>query len=354
MHDIENTESFDLRRRLANEVLGAVEWEGENVGFCVCPGAETHSSSSGPRDCRVNIDGTPSVFCFHQSCTAHLVETNKLLREAIREAEVHALFKTSSRRLAPRSLGERNKARQRRQEQVAAEQACMALPQIISDYAWKESVALETSPILIEGPPENQTKLFLRTMFNPENIVWIGRVFDSGKPEHSNHFRSVSEWLTCDRLSMPFTCTSTFLPGVSARRSINVQSQPYIVLEGDYVDAGCAAKKAAGKPLNDSDKARNRAACLAVLNWLRVSTSIVLRAIVDAGNKSMHGWCDQPDSATMKELRLVLPSLGFDTSVLRSTQPVRLAGVRRPESGVWQRLIYLNPPTSEDCHAERH
>lgn len=338
----ETLQRFDVRHEIAEKLLGDIAWDSSEAGFCTCPGADTHTTNAGPKDCRVSIDGTPTIHCFHQSCAEHLLKANQELRDATTREEL--LMCLGGSRPHVRSRAQQRIIDSRREaEQEALANARSALPKIIHDFAWIESEAGAESPVPIELQPVSHAKLFLREMFSPDQIVWIGGKFDSGKPEHVSHFQPVSKWLDCKRISGPFTCASTFKPGVIARRNDNVDFRPYIVLEGDVVDAGCAAKTAAREPLEESDKLRNRAACLAVLNWIRSKTPLVLRAVVDAANKSMHGWFDMPDAATMAELKIILPGLGFDKSVLRPSQPVRLPGVLRPESDKWQRLIYLNP-----------
>lgn len=338
----ENAHTRDTRQELAENLLGDVEWQSAVMGFCVCPGADSHTTKASPRDCRVTLDGTPTIFCFHQNCAEQRERANRELREAVAKEESRRSF--SSHHAHEESVTQqREKDDRRAKEQKAMTDARSALPKIIHDFSWPESEAMAESLIRIPTHNESHAKLFLREMFFPEQIVWIGNQFDSGKPEHARRFRPVSKWLNCERIAGPFTCASTFKPGAIARRNDNVDFRPYIVLEGDVADAVCAGKIGAKEELEDSDKARNRAACLAVLNWLRSKTPLVLRAVVDAANKSMHGWFDMPDKTTLAELKIILPGFGFDPSVLRPSQPVRLPGVLRPESGRWQRLIYFNP-----------
>ena len=241
-------------------------------------------------------------------------------------------------------------ARRERENQIARE-ARETLPVILRDYAWSECDVWEASRIRIDCPPADDAALFLRSMYAPGDVVWIGETWDSGKPEHAAHFRTVAEWLDGDAPAGPLICPALFRAGVHGRTQDNIAARPYVVLEGDAADPVCAEKQARGEPLTDDDKARNRAACLAVLNWCRLMTDLRLRAIVDSGSKSMHGWFDLPDEATLEEMKLILPALGFDAATLRPAQPVRLPGVRRAESGRWQRLLYLNPRTMENLYA---
>ena len=69
-------------RSIAARLLGSVEWQSEVSGRCRCPGEALHTSRTGPKDCRVNLDGAPPIFCFHASCASAVAEANlRLCRE---------------------------------------------------------------------------------------------------------------------------------------------------------------------------------------------------------------------------------------------------------------------------------
>src|SRR5215469_18395563 len=70
-------------RTVAERVVGRVDWQTEVSGFCTCPGEAMHTSHNGKRDCRVNVDGAPTIFCFHASCSAAVAEANRRLRSAL-------------------------------------------------------------------------------------------------------------------------------------------------------------------------------------------------------------------------------------------------------------------------------
>lgn len=75
------------RAGIASAILGQIEWENEHEGFCKCPGQHLHTATNGEQDCRVNIDGVPSIHCFHNSCSAILARVNHELRSRIAKAE---------------------------------------------------------------------------------------------------------------------------------------------------------------------------------------------------------------------------------------------------------------------------
>jgi VirE-like protein len=75
------------RQRIAAELLGDVDWDSETSGYVVCPGKHLHTSGDNDRDCRVDLDGGPTVHCFHNSCRGILDGVNHELRSRIGKAE---------------------------------------------------------------------------------------------------------------------------------------------------------------------------------------------------------------------------------------------------------------------------
>src|SRR5690349_14857968 len=70
-------------RHIASRLLGAVDWQTEVSGFCRCPGESLHTTSTGKKDCRVNVDGAPTIYCFHASCATAVAEANLRLRREL-------------------------------------------------------------------------------------------------------------------------------------------------------------------------------------------------------------------------------------------------------------------------------
>ncbi len=70
-------------RQVAERLLGRVDWQSEVSGFCKCPGEALHTSTNGKKDCRVNVDGAPTIFCFHASCVSAVAEANRRLRREL-------------------------------------------------------------------------------------------------------------------------------------------------------------------------------------------------------------------------------------------------------------------------------
>ena len=63
--------------------MGRIDWQTEVSGFCKCPGETMHTSANGKKDCRVNVDWAPTIFCFHASCAVAVAEANRRLRREL-------------------------------------------------------------------------------------------------------------------------------------------------------------------------------------------------------------------------------------------------------------------------------
>ncbi|MEY4385338.1 MAG: hypothetical protein RLY20_621, partial [Verrucomicrobiota bacterium] len=68
---------------IAAGILGQIDWQTEVSGFCRCPGESLHTSKSAPKDCRVNVDGAPTIHCFHASCASAVAAANLNLRRQL-------------------------------------------------------------------------------------------------------------------------------------------------------------------------------------------------------------------------------------------------------------------------------
>ena len=354
------TATFDERpalsaneaQSIASSVVGTVEWQDSEHGFCACPGEGLHEHGNGRRHCRVSLDKVPTIHCVHTSCAGVVATANHSLRSALTKRACSGKRYTPT----PAELAERAR---RQAERDAAKQlredASASRDEILRRWEWSDVDAWEASPLRLEGRPQDDWQLHL-AIFPADAVVWIGNEMDTGSPQHSAHFRQVREWLAGGFTVGSFTCGSVFAEGCFSRGNANVAATPFLIVEGDAVDPICAAKKARADarkaedlpidPANEfsgEDKERNRVACLAVIRWLREAVELRLVAIVDAANKSCHGWFEMPPAPVVAELRTILPDLGCDAAMFKPSQPARLAGVKRGER--WQRLLFCELPT---------
>ena len=339
-------------QRVAESIVGATDWQHGEHGFCVCPGQSLHTHRDGEKDCFVRLDKVPTIHCVHQSCAASIEAANHALRRALAKRALNgAPYKPSAlereeraRRAADREAHNRLRANAR-----------ASRDEILRRWQWSEVDAWESSPLRLEGRAHDDWRLHL-SLFPRDALVWVGNETDTGRPEHSRHFRRVTEWLLERKPPGNFTCASLFADGCSSRKNETATATPFLIVEGDAVDPLCAlkgARKAARKaedlpddPANElsrEDKERNRLACLAVIRWLREAVELRLVAIVDAANKSAHGWFEMPPASVVAELRTILPDLGCDAALFKPSQPARLAGVKR--GCRWQRLLFCELPT---------
>lgn len=358
------TANLTLRQRIAEAVVGGIEWIGEDRGACRCPGENLHTGATRRRHCMVFLSGVPTIKCVHSSCTAAVDEANRRLRGDTGKAERGEEWKPDPEELAriKRQREERHAAEASKAELVRT--AGKARARILERYAWPEVDAWEASPVRLDGRPEDDHRLFLR-IFRPEAIVWIGERHESGKAEHARNFRPVSEWCEVPAAPAPLICPGTFKAGSLSRSAENLDGNPFLVVEGDTIDEIVAAKTSraatirqdleAGRieeakasallrryELTEDDRQRNRDACLAIIKWIADECRLTLRAVIDAGNKSCHGWFDRPEDSIVDELVAIAGGLGLDPATFRPSQPVRLPGWLR-ETGRHQRLLYLNP-----------
>lgn len=79
---------IENRRKLVVALLDDVDWTDDTDAYCTCPGKAQHTNADGPKDCRVRIDGVPTVYCLHSSCLDKVKAINDALRRTVRSQEV--------------------------------------------------------------------------------------------------------------------------------------------------------------------------------------------------------------------------------------------------------------------------
>jgi hypothetical protein len=323
-------------RHAAARLLGAIDWQAEVSGFCRCPGEALHTSRTGKKDCRVNVDGAPTIFCFHASCAAVVAEANRRLRrelgasqwelrlpdgKALRSGDVLQAGGV----ILPREVV---KARARAGGREAGEQLVLESlrvaaerfrPDLFEFFRWPMAQVLEDSPLLVsERDPEDQFRTWLK-LWPACSTVWIGDVYSSGKPEHRTHFRPVAEWYQIGPVMGNYTCGSSFKPGCYSRSNENLSGHRFLVVESDTL-----ARDEVG----------------AIFAYLNRRLHFTLHAIIDTAGKSLHGWFDAPRGRLLEErLKATLVAFGCDPKVFTYSQPVRVPGAFR--DGRLQRLVWL-------------
>lgn len=209
----------------------------------------------------------------------------------------------------------------RQRHRAFSKLAAKALPEILKNFATTVDEIASQSPLSIPELGEEQTKLFLRTMFCPGDNIWIGKRHHSGGPQHDKNFCLVQDWIQAVSFPGPLVSHSTFFPCSISRSNDCVSQQKFMVVESDELS------------LNETSS---------VFKWLNAEGGLNLRAIVFSGNKSLHGWFDFPqEEEALPYWRAILKGFRCDTSPLAPSHPVRLPGVVRGETGHIQTLIFL-------------
>ena len=248
----ERVENFNMTdpKQIVASVVGAVDWQTEVSGFCHCPGESFHTLRTGTKDCRVSVDGAPTIYCFHASCANVVAEANRALRRALgaspwtltlpdgqvlRSGDV---LQSSGVVLPREVIAERAKASGEQPEETLLLETLRAVaerfkPELFESFRWPCAQILEDSPLLVANrDPEDQFRTWLR-LWPAHCHVWIGDVFSSGKPEHRTHFRPVAEWYQIGPVMGNFTCGSSFKPGSFRRCNDNLNGTRFMVVESD-------------------------------------------------------------------------------------------------------------------------
>lgn len=320
-------------RTIASRIVGAVEWQSEVSGLCRCPGEALHTTRTSAKDCRVNIDGAPTIFCFHASCAGAVAETNKRLRRELGASHWEITLPggnvlrsgdvlRSDGTVVPRETLTTAPSSQPTEKLILENVRIIAercREQMLMRFHWQLSAILSDSPLQVcERDPEDQFRTWLK-LWPAHCHVWIGDVFSSGKPEHRTHFRPVAEWYQIGPALGNFTCGSSFKPGSFQRSNENLNGHRFLVVESDTL-----AKDEVG----------------AVFAYLRRRLRYRLHCIIDAAGKSLHAWFDAPRNAVLEaRLKAGLVAFGCDPKVFTYSQPVRVPGAWR--GGKLQRLVWL-------------
>jgi hypothetical protein len=205
------------------------------------------------------------------------------------------------------------------------------LAKVLTKFRWTYSdiVADPLGAICLATHPVQSHWELMVALFKLDDIVWIGRdCWDTGKPGHRYRFRPAGDWLKKSICPGAYICPNTFKPSVYIRSNANIAERRFMVIESDTLD-----KNQIG----------------AVFRFVAETfEEMTIRAIVDTGNKSVHGWFDYPSSSSLPLLRKLLAALNCDDAMFGPSQPARLPGIVRPETGRFQRIIYFNDCEEED------
>ena len=322
-------------RQMAASIVGAIEWQSAVSGYCRCPGESLHTHKSGKKDCRVCVDGVPTIFCFHSSCAPAVADANKRLRQGLstswtltmpdgnvlRAGDVLQATGAILRRevyLARAAAEGRHPGEQLVLETLVA-MAGRFKPELFEKFFWPFDQILTDSPLLVaDRDPDDQFRTWLR-LWPAHSTVWVGDIYSTGRPEHATHFRPLSDWQKIGPAMGNYTCGSAFKPGTFSRSNANCDGTRFLVVESDSLK-----KDEIG----------------AVFAYLNNRLRYNLHAIIDTAGKSLHGWFDCPRNKVMEDrLKAALTVFGCDPKLFTYSQPVRVPGAWR--NGKLQRIVWL-------------
>jgi hypothetical protein len=318
--------------------LGEIDWQSEVSGFCRCPGESLHTHPTGKKDCRVSVDGAPTIYCFHSSCAVAVATANLRLRRelggsswemvlpggrVLRSGDVlqgDGSVKTKAEILGARGTRPSDTASAERLELATLQAVADRFkPELFENFRWPFAQILSDSPLLVaDRDPDDQFRTWLR-LWPAHCHVWIGDVYSSGKPEHKTNFRPVADWYQIGPVMGNFTCGSSFKPGSFQRSNANCNGTRFMVIESDTLP-----KDEVG----------------AIFAYLNRRLHFNLHAVIDTAGKSLHGWFDAPrDRQVEARLKAVLTVFGCDPKLFTYSQPVRVPGAYR--DGRLQRIVWV-------------
>ena len=198
--------------------------------------------------------------------------------------------------------------------------------------SWRAEL-FDRSPIHLDDPA-NAARNFIEVMFPQDAILWMGDVYDAGKPEHRANFKTCKEWLKLETLP-PRIAPAHFREESYSRTNENIIKKPFIIFECDEI---------IGKePNTDTERERNKQLTSALALFAIDKLGLNLRAVIDSGNKSLHLWFDRPPESAMNAIERMILGLRIDATPFRQSNiPLRMPGCIHIDSKKPARLLYLN------------
>ncbi len=334
--------SLSERQRIAEELLGKGLDAG---GLGVCPGVDRHTHSNGKRDFRVCLDGAPTGYCYHSSCSEEVAEFNLALRRAIWHAE-------NGGRAAPRGhWGET--ASEPKGEKINVPKLDMAkvveftrgVPPIDEEWLRRRSpidlaTVRDASDFLWHlYEPEEKVLVFLREFSQGDFLSWVGH--GNYRLARERGVKAVASklptggsdgvWFLVQPVTGQWSINSGSAhsdqgPQWSRRWKGCVTSWRYFVLESDELDFA---------------------------TWLRVVANLPMpvAAIYTSGKRSIHtllrlemGSKAEWD-AVRNIIRQMMCPLGADAGAMSAVRLSRLPFCHRGNGAgdKQQKLLFLNP-----------
>ena len=177
-----------------------------------------------------------------------------------------------------------------------------------------------------EEKPRAEAAELLRTLYTPEDFIFLGTQFDAKNPER---VKSRDEWIRtieAGGVEFPLFCLNPVKP----EGSTNANG------ELSFRTSGNIAKQIFALAENDKAPLRDQAAF-----WLKmIQKGFPVRALIFSGNKSLHS-IFEADPEDLPDLKKVFLKLGFDGQTFDPARTARLPGHRRKDTGKFQSILFL-------------
>ena len=180
---------------------------------------------------------------------------------------------------------------------------------------------------------------FISGLFDPEEVIWTGDIYDTGESHHNKHFRTTQKTLTTidsgfiqpQRIS-----PSTFKPNSYSRTKENIHQLKYLLIEADDFS---------------TDPQENMKWNAGLIAFCRVDLEMTLRAVIMTGSKSLHAWFDPLPPDHMVELNTLAEGFGIDTATLNNpAAPLRLPHCKHEKTSNRAQLLFLQPQKLEHLY----
>ncbi len=319
------SDAVDLSEELKVKLEGAPEWCLPEIlrPKALGEGRNNQMIQLGPslvRECSFDDEDLFELFTamFPDLSVEQEDEVKAVIRSAIKLAEIS--YEVNKSEFA---------AMRKRLEEIEASFK-VQLRNAVPAYTWNESTIRSHQASCGIGPLNTQRRLFLETMFEPDDTVWIGMVHQSGERKRNgivvgdwgHKFQQVRSWLEMPLIPGEFVSHCTFQEDTISRCNESAILRRYLVVESDTMSTDEVG---------------------AVFNYLvtGINNPLTLKAVVHSGGKSLHGWFDWPGDDCIEDARAMLKGLNCDVATTRVSQPVRLPGVVRHNTGKPQELLWL-------------
>jgi hypothetical protein len=365
-------------------IVGAVDWHTAVSGFCRCPGEALHTQKTGRKDCRVCVDGAPTIYCFHASCVQAVAEANRSLRRAL-GACPWTIALPGGRVLRSGDLLQSNGTVKTREEIEGGNfqhstfndqpgRPGSPLPAVpgapISESA-ASAPGAPLNPQLPQGDrrarsdaPYQQERLLVESVrimaerFRPElfevfrwpfaQILEDSPLLVAGRDAEDQFRTWLKLWPAHCHVWVGDICSSGLPRHATHFRSVADWYQIGPVM-GNYT-CGSSFKPGSFQRSNENcigtrflvveSDTLKKDEIGAVFAYLNRRLHFNLHAIIDTGGKSLHGWFDAPrDRLAEARLKATLTAFGCDPRLFTPSQPVRVPGAWR--DGKLQRLVWL-------------